>query len=375
MNKDYTSQYPIRVLHVVTTMNRGGLETMLMNYYRQINRKKMQFDFLIHRKEESDYEKEIILLGGRVFRISKLNPFSVHYRNELFNFFHNHPEYQIVHVHQDCLSSIALKKAFKNKVPIRIAHSHNVNQDLNLKFLIKYYFMKSIPQYATNLFACSKAAGDWMFRGKEYMILNNAINAKKFAYNIEKRREIRNSLHLTDETVIGHIGRFDKQKNHDFLLEVFNQVNRLDKNTKLCLVGEGKLENKIKEKVRKLGLNNKVLFLGKRDNVNELLQAMDIFVFPSLYEGLGIVLIEAQAAGLPVIKSDKVPNQCVLTNNVYTVSLKSDVEEWARITLETEKKYKRENTTQYIIKNHYDILDNAKWLEKFYENEVNKYVK
>lgn len=375
MNKDYTSQDPIRVLHIVTTMNRGGLETMLMNYYRHIDRKKVQFDFLVHREEESDYEKEIILLGGKVFRLSKLNPFSIHYRNELYNFFHGHLEYQIVHVHQDCLSSIALKEAFRCKIPIRIAHSHNARQDLNLKYIIKYYFMKHIPKYATHLFACGKDAGDWMFCGKDYMILNNAINATKFSYNIEKRREIRNSLNLVDETVIGHIGRFDKQKNHDFLIEVFNQVNRLDRNTRLCLVGQGKLEKEIKEKVKKLGLYDKVLFLGKRDDINELLQAMDVFVFPSLFEGLPVTVIEAQASGLPIIKSENVSKQCVITPNVFTLSLNDSPLKWAQKILEINKVFNRKDTAQYIINNHYDINENAKWFENFYLNEVKKHAR
>lgn len=375
MNKNFTSQDPIRVLHVVTTMNRGGLETMLMNYYRHINRKKLQFDFLVHREEKSDYEKEINMLGGKVFRLSKLNPFSIYYKNELYNFFHNHPEYLIVHVHQDCLSSIALKEAYRSHVPVRIAHSHNAQQDLNLKYLIKNCFMKFIPQYATHLFACGKDAGDWMFRGKDYIVLNNAINTKKFTYNVEKKREVRNSLNLTNEIVIGHIGRFDKQKNHDFLIEVFNQVNRLDKNTRLCLVGQGKLEKEIKEKVKKLGLHDKVLFLGKRDDINELLQAMDVFVFPSLFEGLPVTLIEAQASGLPIIKSENVSKQCIITPNVFTLSLNDSPLKWAQKILEINKVFKRKDTAQYIINNHYDINENAKWLENFYLNEVKKHAR
>ena len=154
----------IRVLHVVTYMGRGGLETMLMNYYRNIDRSRVQFDILVHRNFEADYDKEILSMGGRIFHISRLVPWSRSYRKKLKNFFLEHPEYRIVHVHQDCLSSVALQCAKECGVPVRIAHSHNRNQDKNIKYLIKLYYMKQIPKFATEYFACSKEAGDWMFK-------------------------------------------------------------------------------------------------------------------------------------------------------------------------------------------------------------------
>lgn len=155
---------PIRVLHVVTYMGRGGLETMLMNYYRHIDRTKVQFDFLVHRDFEADYDQEINELGGRIYHVSKLIPWSRKYKQELKCFFRDHPEYSIVHVHQDCLSSVALKCAEECGIPVRIAHSHNINQDKNIKYLIKLHYMKNIPKYATDCFACSVEAGEWMLR-------------------------------------------------------------------------------------------------------------------------------------------------------------------------------------------------------------------
>ena len=166
----------IRVLHIVTYMGRGGLETMLMNYYRHINRDKVQFDFLVHRDFEADYDEEIHELGGKIYHISRLIPWSYTYREKLKHFFREHPEYKIVHVHQDCLSSVALQCAKECGVPVRIAHSHNSAQDKNLKYLVKLYYMRKIPNYATDLFACSEAAGKWMFGSKPFQVVHNAID-------------------------------------------------------------------------------------------------------------------------------------------------------------------------------------------------------
>ena len=365
---------PIRVLHVVTTMNRGGLETMLMNYYRHIDRNVVQFDFLEHRNNESDYDQEILTLGGRIFRLPKLNPFSILYHKKLSAFFRHHQEYKIVHVHQDCLSSIALKAAYQNHVPIRIAHSHSASQDQNIKIVVKKALMKSIPRYATQLFACSKEAGDWMFSGFDYQIVKNAIDTKLFLFNKKKRALIRNNLGIPDsQLVIGHVGRFNYPKNHDFLIEVFYEIQKVNENSILLLVGAGELEHNIKEKVNKMGLSQKVMFLGKRSDVNDLMQAMDIFIFPSNYEGLPVTLVEAQAAGLPIIKSDHVSNQCKITPYIYTLSLNSSPHDWANKAIQIVNHSSRSNTLKYLIESHYDIYSNAIWLKDFYLSEVVKY--
>lgn len=366
-------QEPVRILHVVTYMGRGGLETMLMNYYRHIDRSKIQFDFLVHRDFEADYDQEILSLGGRIYHLPRLNPFSIHYHKELDSFFKNHPEYQIVHVHQDCMSSIALKAAHRNHVPIRIAHSHSSSQDKNIKYFIKRYFMRSIPQYATHLFACGKEAGNWMFNGANYQIVRNAIDSKLFSYDKNIRNKIRNEFNVSNnQIVIGHVGRFNYPKNHDFLIDIFNEVHKMLNNSKLLLVGTGDLEGGIRKKVNELNLTNDVIFLGNRNDVNELMQAMDIFVFPSHYEGLPVTLVEAQASGLPIIKSNYVSDQCIMTPNVYTLSLNNTSKEWANQIVEMMKKYKRTDTSHYIIENKYDVSANANWLAKFYMGEVEK---
>lgn len=363
----------LRVLHVVTDMNRGGLETMIMNYYRNIDRKKIQFDFLVHRGYRASYDDEIESYGGKIYRLSRLIPWSKNYIKMLDAFFQEHPEYKIVHVHQDCLSGVILKVAEKNGVPIRIAHSHSSSQDKNLKYLIKLWYKRWIPKYATQLLACGKEAGDWMFEGQPYQVLNNAIDAKKYKYDLKIREKMRQQLQISGDTkVIGHVGRFSEPKNHSFLIDIFQCIHEENKNTKLLLVGDGELYNQIQEKVKKYGLEEAVIFTGVRADVTDLMQAMDVFLFPSLYEGLPLTLIEAQAAGLPCIISDKVPIECAITNLVQQVSLNSDKKKWASVVLETT--CERKEMYLEICEAGFDIRKNVRKLQEMYvrwlENNV-----
>lgn len=355
----------VRVLHVVTDMRRGGLETMLMNYYRKIDRNKVQFDFLEHRQEESDYDREIKKMGGKIHRIPRLNPFSIHYKSELYEFFKDHPEYQIVHVHQDCLSSIILKAAQKCGVKVRIAHSHSSNQDKNLKYLLKLYYMKKIPQYATQLFACSEEAGKWMFCGADFDVLNNAIDAKRYIYSSEVRAKRRKEFGIEEDTiVVGHVGRFWYPKNHMFLLDIFQKI--ADKtDAKLLLVGDGRLRADIEKKIQQLHLEDKVILTGVRNDVAELLQAMDVFVFPSIYEGLPVTIIEAQAAGLSCLISDKVPIECKKTDLVTQIDLDKPAEHWAENAIQVSET-ERKDMYEEIEKSGYDIEKNAEELVDFY---------
>ena len=214
----------IRVLHIVTYMGRGGLETMLMNYYRHIDRNKVQFDFLVHRDFEADYDAEIRELGGKIYHISRLIPWSHSYREKLKHFFREHSEYKIVHVHQDCLSSVALQCAKECGVPVRIAHSHTSSAVKDLKYLIKKYYMKKIPVYATDLFACGKQAGNWMFRGNDFRVIPNGICVQDYIYSEKKRKKIRKESDTENNLVIGHVGNFTRAKNHEFLLRVEKRI-------------------------------------------------------------------------------------------------------------------------------------------------------
>lgn len=355
-----------RVLQVVTHMERGGLESMLMNYYRHVDRKKIQFDFLVHRQERAAFDDEIESLGGKIYRLQRLVPWSKSYLAALNAFFDEHPEYKIIHVHQDCLSSVILKAANQHGVLVRIAHSHNSNQDKNLKYPIKLWFKRTIPEYATHLFACGKNAGDWMFGGAPYQIINNAIDAAAYAYDPEKRAKMRRQLGFTGELVVGHVGRINPQKNHTFLLEIFTALLKKESNAVLLLVGGGEDMPKMQAKAQTLGIAERVRFLGVRSDVAELMQAMDIFVFPSLYEGLPVTMVEAQASGLPCIISDKVPPECILTDGLVDIMpLSEATEAWAAKILEKPSILRTDHHTE-ITAHGFDITTEAAKLQKFY---------
>lgn len=360
---------PIRILHVVTYMGRGGLETMLMNYYRHIDRALVQFDFLTHRQERAAYDDEIESLGGVIYRLPRLVPWSSTYQHALDTFFKTHPEYRVVHVHQDCLSSVILKAAHRNGVPVRIAHSHNSAQDKNLKYPIKLYYRRSIPRFATDLFACGKDAGDWMFGGAPFQILNNAIDAASYRYDPEAASQMRQNLNIPQNAlIIGHVGRFSPQKNHEFLIDIFASLHKKEQNTRLLLVGDGALRTKMKEKVQSLGLADHVIFTGIRSDVPDLLQAMDVFLFPSLYEGLPVTMVEAQAAGLPCVVSENIPTDCDLTTLVRRVALTDSPDHWAEEILSATA-LPRRSTYSEIVNAGFDIIENARSLQQFYSTK------
>lgn len=361
----------IRILQVVTHMNRGGLETMLMNYYRHIDRDKMQFDFLVHRPYRADYDDEIESMGGRIYRIGKLVPWSGSYKKELRAFFAEHPEYRIIHVHQDCLSGVILKEAKAAGIPVRIAHSHNANQDKDLKYPIKLFYRRLIPEYSTDLFACGKDAGEWMFRNAPFRVLANAIDAAQYAPDEGKRIFARESLGIGRDTfIVGHVGSFTPHKNHLGLIDIFEAIHRKNPDSVLLLVGNDKrpLADRIKETVKEKGLDQCVIFTGVRSDVPDLLQAMDAFVFPSLYEGLPVTLIEAQSSGLRCFVSDRVSAECDVTGLIESISLESPAEKWAECVLAGD--HGHTDTYEKIAAAGYDITENARWLRNFYEDKA-----
>lgn len=357
----------IRVLQIVTYMGRGGLETMLMNYYRKIDREKILFDFLVHRDFEADYDEEIRQLGGRIYRMNRLNPVSRDYLNQLNTFFKDHPEYRIVHSHLDCMAGIPLKYAKKNGVPVRIAHAHNSNQTKDKKYLLKLLYKRIIPKYATDFYACSEAAGKWMFGSREFLILNNAIDSQKYSYNPEKARRVRDALKISKNMlVVGHVGRFHPPKNHEMIVKIFSEVLKRVSDAKLLLVGDGYLQHTVRDQVAALGIQDHVIFTGVRPDICDLMQAMDIFLFPSLYEGLPVSIIEAQAAGLPCIISDKVPLECKKTDLVQQLNLTESFGTWADTVIFAAQQNKRRDTAEEIKKAGFDVSENARQLEAFY---------
>ena len=359
----------IRVLQIVTQMNRGGLETMIMNYHRNIDRNKVQFDYLVHRKTPGLYDEEILALGGKIYRLHNLNPFSLQYRREINNFFKNHPEYMIVHSHINCLSAIPLYYAKKNGVKVRVSHSHiSDNQNFSFKNLIKLYYRTRLPLYTTKQFACGQRAGKWLYQSDNFEIIPNAIDAKRFRYNPDLAKKMKKELGVDKEFVIGHVGRFNKQKNHTFIIDVFAEVLKQWPKSKLLLVGEGEEEKSIRDKVNTLGLQNNVEFLGVRTDIDKVMQVMDVFLMPSLFEGLPVTMIEAQASGLPCVISDRISAECIMTEHVSMCSLEDSKEKWANIVISYKDKI-RHDSYRKIVDAKYDITENAKYLQEFYLQE------
>lgn len=363
---------PIRVLNMFTILNRGGAETMMMNYYRHIDRTKVQFDFLVHRQERGAYEDEIEKLGGNIYRTMPIYPQNFYiYQNKLREFFKEHEEYKIIHSHMSELSYLALKEAKKLGVPIRICHAHSSPRGFDLKMIMRQFFKIKMRAYITHMFMCSLNAGSWLFGEKNLnkcIRQRNAIDAKKFSFNIDISKKIKQELNIENKFVIGHVGRFFKPKNHDFIIDIFKTVYNENNKAVLLLVGDGPLKKNIEEKVSFWGLNDRVIFAGVRADVSSLLQSMDVFLFPSLFEGLPVTVIEAQAAGLNCIVSDTITQELNITGLVAYMSLQDSPEIWAKRILPYSQGYKRENTFEKIVKAGYDIKECAKWLEEFYLN-------
>lgn len=347
-------------------MHRAGLETMLMNYYRHVDRTQIQFDFLTHRPNRSDYDDEIEALGGRVFYAPRLYPQNLPtYFTYMAEFYKEHQEYRIVHSHIDSMSYLPLLAAKRAGVPYRIAHSHNTSIDKDFKYILKQYYRKRIKSVANIYCACGQEAGRFLFgKNANFSVFANAIQTDNFVYNEVTRNNKRKELDIEDKTVIGHVGRLSYQKNHKFLLEIFSQIIKDEKNAVLMLIGVGEKENEIRNRAKSLGLDDKVLFLGNRSDVNELYQAMDIFVMPSLFEGIPVVGVEAQFSGLPIVFSDKVPDEVAFTPLCTFIPLSSPADLWAKRILEIQKN--EIDRSHAVIDNRYNIEFAYKKLENFY---------
>ena len=364
---------PIRVLQVVTIMNRGGLETMLMNYYRAIDRDQIQFDFMVHRTERGHYDDEIEELGGRIFRMLPIRPGTYSsYFKQLDDFFQKNKEYKIVHSHINENSSFVLRAAKRANVPIRIAHSHLSDLKIDLKLPFRMYARAYLKGSTNQFFACSKRAGKWLFgnnvNDKEIIVLNNAVNVKDFHYNSDTRYALRERLGVGDNLVIGHVGRFNKQKNHEFVIDIFKKVHDTHPNAILLLIGDGHLKEQIIEKVHKQGLSANVKFLGVREDISQLMQAMDLFLFPSLFEGLPVVLIEAQAAGLNCVVSDSITREVGITDRIQFISLNKSAETWAEKILSTPLEHT--DTIEQLKRNGFDTSTSVQWLTSHYQNSL-----
>ena len=319
---------PIRIAQIIGKWVGGGVEAVVMNYYRHINHSKIQFDFICYDDSTNIPYDEIESLGGRVILIPPYQKV-FKYQKELQKVLKER-KYKIVHSHINTLSVFPLYAAKKVGIPIRIAHSHSTTNKAEWKKnLMKQVLRPLSRKYATDYFCCSELAGRWLFGNTAYengdvYLLNNAIDLDRFAYNVKVRKEKRAELGLSDNNiVIGHIGRFVAQKNHTFLIDIFNEIHKQNENVILLLAGQGPLQDDIKEKVKMLGLTDCVKFLGQRSDANELYQAFDMFLLPSLYEGLPVVGVEAQAAGLLCVLSDDMTKETKVLDSTVFMSLNS----------------------------------------------------
>ena len=362
----------IRIAHIMGKWLGGGVESVVMNYYRNIDRNKVQFDFICD--EDSKYipREEIEKLGGKIILIPPYQkPFKYH--NELKKVL-KEGNYKIVHSHISTMSFFSLWAAKSAEVPVRIVHAHSTtNKQEKKKNLMKQVLRPFSKVFANRYFCCSELAGRWLFGNKTYnqgkvYLLNNAIDVDKFKYNEKVRKAKRKELNIKDkDLVIGHIGRFVKQKNHEFLIDIFNEIHKQNKNTILLLAGDGPLKEEIQNKVKELGLEKNVQFLGQRNDANELYQAMDAFVLPSLYEGLPVVGVEAQAAGLPCFLSTDMTKETKVLDSTQFISLTHDTKYWADKILKEVKTFERKDSSREITDNNFNIKKEIRKIEKQYQ--------
>jgi glycosyltransferase involved in cell wall biosynthesis len=349
-------------------MNRGGAETLLMNLYRNIDRTKIQFDFLTCK--EGVFDGEILDLGGKVYRISYVTEVGhFQYGKSLEEFFKSQFEYKIVHSHLDKMSGLVLKAAKKAGIPVRISHSHNTSSEGSMaaKFY-KWYIGQLINSNATNYYACSQIAGEWLFKNRSVSILKNGIDIDQFRYSSEARKKAREELNLSENTIVfGHVGRFAHQKNHDFLIDVFAEFCKSENDSFLLLVGDGPLRKDVEKKVFDLKINNKVKFLGVRSDIPRILQALDIFIFPSLHEGLPVSLIEAQGAGLPCFISDQISKEVDMGMNLVEFLPLNNQKIWIERIKKRKSIIDRSKLNLGPLKQKgYNIKDTTSQLEEFY---------
>lgn len=376
---------PVRVLHVVGRMDRGGIETMIMNVYRHIDRERIQFDFLAHYgKPDADYNEEIRALGGRIYEMPRIKSTTKTYYNKFFeyrralkDFFTEHQEYNIIHGHMTNTASIYMPIAKKyGNVGCCIAHSHSEHSAGGLTGMLSDILSKGITRYATDWFACSYTAAKWFYSKKDVdegkvKIVTNGIDTQKFAYSPEVRERKRAELGLQDNFVIGNVARFFPPKNQNFLVSAMPCILEHMPEAVICFVGDGRDMPEAINLAKELGVYDKIRFLGLRSDVNELMQAFDVFAMPSFFEGLPLVGVEAQSAGLPCVFSDGITKEADLTGNVYYLPLADGEEKWARKIVSL-KDFDRRDMSAKVTAAGYDIQTTTDFLTEFYLSRAAK---
>ena len=354
----------IRILHVIGSLANGGMETFLLNLYRHIDREHIQFDFVVGTRYKlcQAYVDEITQFGGKIYWQSNAYNFI-----ELYHILRHHPEYKIVHAHRDAMSALYLAMAKAAGVKVRISHSHNVGESGTVKKVMTMALRIILNKVATLRLACGHEAGEHLFNGFDYQVFPNAIDLTFYRYNVKLSDASRKSLSFRDnDIIIGHVGRFEHQKNHEFLVKVFKQLYMRNPRIRFLLIGTGSLEGKVREQLRSYGLEKVTTILKHRTDIPDLLQAMDLVVFPSHFEGFSMAMVEMQAAGLRILASNCIPREINISGNIAFKSLNDTPGQWAETALSM-LNYNRDSTAISKLSNYgLDINESVKRIEALY---------
>lgn len=362
---------PTRILHVLGSVNLGGAESRIMDLYRNLDREKIQFDFMVHSREKGFFEQEIISLGGKIYSVPRFRFFNIlSYRSAWKHFFTEHSEFRAIHGHMTSTASVYLPIAKRAGIPVTIAHARSAGTDPGLKGLVTRFLRRNLAKKAGCCLACSQEAGISVF-GRQAVqeglvrILPNAIETDKYAWNPEIRERLREELGLEEAFVVGHVGRFHYAKNHEFLIRIFSEIKKKIPKAILLLLGEGSLMGQTKALVRELQIDGSVIFAGNQSPVSDYYQAMDYLVFPSRFEGMPGTVVEAQASGLRCLVSDGVTSEVKATELVTFFSLGKSAAEWAAY-VEAHVGYTRGSRIGELIEKGFDVGDQIRLLEKIY---------
>lgn len=358
-----------RILFIAQHLNRAGTEAFMMNVFRGIDHSRFQVDFLLYTRKQTDYSKEVEAAGCKVWRVPSRRESPLGWYSSLYHFFKNHAsEYVAIHYCGNGLTAIApIILAYLYHIPIRIAHSHNSSSEGLHNKLLHLLNRGLAKRLTTHHFACSTLAAKWFFGNSPAVIIRNGINTESFSFNPDLRRGVREQLGISPQTtVIGHVGRFEKEKNHTFILDIFYEYQKLHADSLLMLIGVGSMMQAVKQKASQLGISAKVMFMNERSDVHQLLQAMDLFLMPSLFEGQPFVLIEAQCAGLPCLVSDVINSDICLTDNIESMSLAHPADAWACRIKDILQNYTRKDESETIEQKGYSTASTIRYLEQVY---------
>lgn len=358
---------PLHVLHAVPDMNSGGIENYIMNMYRGMDRSSIQFDFLVHHSQRAFFDDEIESLGGSIFRLPVLDDKNaLHYMHALSQLFSEH-QWPIVHGHIASMAFFYLGAAERAGIPVRIAHSHGTSFLHTPKGYAKRMLFKGAKRHANVRLACSTEAGRYLFGDSPFYLAKNAIDSVRFSFNADARRRIRSGLGIGEETlVVGHVGRYNLQKNHSFLVNVFDEVGRLNEDSRLLLVGTGELEGDVRRQVFGLGIEDRVMFQNVTDEPEAFYSAMDVFVLPSLFEGLPLVGIEAQCNGLPCAFSSEITHEVAISDLAFFIDLRAGARSWAERIVDLGRNARRDGYASAVADHGFDIARNNALMTQFY---------